>query len=212
MRDLVLLNRRVLAVLTLLPLARLLAQGIQARSSGRAEALRSTGAVTRRSVVREQHSGQPDVWPVKRFHVGRVQRIANGMIAAMTRWGLVPHTYVMTVRGRRTGRPYSTPVTLVEVDDAKWLVAPYGPMSWVLNARVAGVVTLTRRGTSVAYALRELTPEEAAPVLKDYVRVASATRSYFAADKDSPVEEFLDEAHRHPVFALTLAPNRNSPG
>jgi hypothetical protein len=25
-------------------------------------------------------------------------------------------------------------------------------------------------------------------------------------------EEFLDEAQRHPVFALTLAPNRNSPG
>jgi deazaflavin-dependent oxidoreductase (nitroreductase family) len=55
-------------------------------------------------------------------------------VATLTRWGLVPHTYVLTTIGRKTGRPRSTPVTLVEKGDQRWLVAPYGPVSWVLTA------------------------------------------------------------------------------
>jgi hypothetical protein len=39
-------------------------------------------------------------------------------------------------------------------------------------------------------------------MLKRYVGVATATRPYFGADKDSPVEEFVAEADRHPVFEL----------
>jgi hypothetical protein len=32
--------------------------------------------------------------------------------------------------------------------------------------------------------------------------VATATRPYFAADKDAPVEDFVAEADRHPAFEL----------
>jgi hypothetical protein len=39
-------------------------------------------------------------------------------------------------------------------------------------------------------------------VLKRYVGVATATRPYFRADKDAPVEDFVAEADRHPVFEL----------
>ena len=39
-------------------------------------------------------------------------------------------------------------------------------------------------------------------MLKKYVKIASATRPYFAATKDSPVEAFTAEADRHPVFEL----------
>ncbi|MFM6849860.1 MAG: nitroreductase family deazaflavin-dependent oxidoreductase [Terrabacter sp.] len=149
-----------------------------------------------------------DRWPAKRFKVGRVQRVANTVIGALASWGLVPHTYTLTVRGRKTGRLHSTPVTLVETGDEKWLVAPYGPVHWVLNAREAGRVTLSRRRMSSDYDVRELPPEEAAPVLQQYVQVASATRSYFAASKDAPVGDFLKEAHQHPVFALVPTSNR----
>ena len=55
-----------------------------------------------------------DQWPTKRLKVGRVQRVANSVIGALASWGLVPHTYTLTVRGRKTGRMHSTPVTLVE--------------------------------------------------------------------------------------------------
>jgi hypothetical protein len=53
------------------------------------------------------------------------------------------------------------------------------------------------------YTVREVGAEEAAPVLKCYVAVATKTRPQFDAGPDSPVEAFAAEADRHPVFELT---------
>jgi deazaflavin-dependent oxidoreductase (nitroreductase family) len=142
-------------------------------------------------------------WPERRFHPSRAQRAGNSVVAALTEWGLIPHTYVMTTRGRKTGHVHTTPVMLVEDDGHKWLVAPYGPVAWVLNARAAGLVTLRRRRDIGMYSVRELSPQEAGPVLKKYLAIASATRPYFIATKTSPVDEFVAEAGKHPVFALT---------
>ena len=65
----------------------------------------------------------------------------------MIHWNIAPpRTYLLTVRGRKTGKPYSTPVTLVEEDDQRWLVAPYGQVGWLKNARAAGEVALFRCG------------------------------------------------------------------
>jgi deazaflavin-dependent oxidoreductase (nitroreductase family) len=145
-------------------------------------------------------------WPTKRFHAGRGQRVGNAVMSGLTRWGLVPHTYVMTTIGRRTGLPHNSPVTLVEDGQKRWLVAPYGPVSWVLNARAAGQITLSRRGKTQKYAIRELSADDAGPVLKSYLAIATATKSYFEATKDSPVADFIAEADRHPVFALVAVP------
>jgi deazaflavin-dependent oxidoreductase (nitroreductase family) len=142
-------------------------------------------------------------WPERRFNPSRAQRAGNSVVAALTDWGLIPHTYVMTTRGRKTGHLHTTPVTLVEEDGHKWLVAPYGPVAWVLNARAARLVTLRRRRDIGMYSVQELSPQEAGPVLKKYLAIASATRPYFIATKTSPVEEFVAEAGKHPVFALT---------
>jgi hypothetical protein len=79
-------------------------------------------------------------------------------------------------------------------------------VSWVHNARGAGRVNLARRrDTRDYYTIREATAKEAGPVLKRYVRLAPSTRPYFQATKDSPVEDFLAEADRHPVFELIPA-------
>ena len=40
-------------------------------------------------------------------------------------------------------------------------------------------------------------------MLQRYVRIASATRQYFQADQNDPVELFIAEAEKHPVFELT---------
>ena len=79
----------------------------------------------------------------------------------------------------------------------------YGPVSWVLNARAAGQVTLRRGGKEQRLSVREVTAAEAGPVLKKYLAFASATKPYFIADKTAPVDAFVAEASRHPVFALT---------
>ncbi len=144
------------------------------------------------------------LWPKKRLDTSGGRRVGDTVVATLTRWGLVPHTYVLTTIGRKTGQPRNTPVTLVEKGDKRWLVAPYGPVAWVLNARAAGRVTIGRRGKAHDYAIRELAVDEAGPVLKDYLQIASATRPYFEATKTSPVGEFISEASRHPVFELSL--------
>jgi len=129
-------------------------------------------------------------------------RIGNAFAGMLARAGIGP-IHLLTTRGCRTGRLHTNPVVRVEQDGKSWLVAPYGAVSWVHNARAAKRVSLRRgRGTG-DYAVREVGPAEAGPVLKRYVGIASRARASFQASKDSPVEDFVAEAHRHPVFELT---------
>jgi deazaflavin-dependent oxidoreductase (nitroreductase family) len=119
---------------------------------------------------------------------------------------------MLTTTGRRTGRPLTHPATVVQEGQRRWLVSPYGTVSWVHNARAAGRVGLARRRHRADYAVRELPAAEAGPVLKRYVAVATATRPYFAADQDAPVEDFVAEADRHPVFELLPLPGEAARG
>ena len=139
---------------------------------------------------------------VRQFRSSRGRRVGDAIIGVFVRAGLVPSTYMLTTTGRRTGRPLTHPATVVQHEGQRWLVAPYGVVSWVRNARAAGRVRLARRGDRRDYAIREVSAAEAGPVLKRYVAVATATRPYFAADMDAPVEDFVAEADRHPVFEL----------
>jgi deazaflavin-dependent oxidoreductase (nitroreductase family) len=143
--------------------------------------------------------------PARQYRPGRGRHVENTIMSALVRTGLVPRSYLLTTRGRKTGRPRTNPVVPVEHDGRRWLVAPYGPVSWVHNARATGQVTLTRRRDRRDYTIREVPPDQAAPILQRYVRIAPSTRAYFQATKDSPVEDFVTEAHRHPVFELIPA-------
>jgi len=99
------------------------------------------------------------------FRMTRARRIGDAIIGAFIRAGVVPSSYMLTTKGRKTGQLLTNPVTLVERDGRRWLAAPYGPVSWVLNARSAGWVTLRRRGRRLNYTVREVPTEEAGPVL-----------------------------------------------
>ena len=131
------------------------------------------------------------------------RRLVNLLVRALLRAGLGPKgTYLLTVQGHRSGRRRSTPVTLVEADGQRWLVAPYGEVGWVRNARAAGRVTLARGGRSETVAIDELGPSESAPVLKRYATQVPITRPYFDATPDSPTEALAAEARSHPVFRI----------
>jgi deazaflavin-dependent oxidoreductase (nitroreductase family) len=149
--------------------------------------------------------------PARQFRPSRGRRGGDAIMGVFVRAGLVPSTYLLTTRGRRTGRPLTHPVTVVEQDGRRWLVSPYGAVSWVRNVRAADRVRLGRRGDWTEYAVREVGAGEAGPVLKRYVGVATATRPYFGAGKDAPVENFVAEADRHPVFEL-LPVSQDRPG
>jgi deazaflavin-dependent oxidoreductase (nitroreductase family) len=138
------------------------------------------------------------------YRLGAARRLANTLIRALLRLGLgPPRTYLLTVRGRKTGRPLSTPVTLVEAEGRRWLVSPYGEVAWVRNARAAGRVALTRGRHAEAVTVREIPPAESAPVLKRYITEVPITRPYFDVRPESPLDAFIAEASRHPVFLIT---------
>ena len=139
----------------------------------------------------------------KTYRLTPARRLANALMRGLLRLGVAPRTtYLLTVPGRRSGKPRSTPVTLVEADGQRWLVAPYGEVGWVRNARAAGEVRLTRGRQSEVVRVEELGPEEAAPVLKAYVARVPVTRPYFDAPPDAPLAAFVAEAPRHPVFRI----------
>src|SRR5881398_174268 len=99
------------------------------------------------------------------------RRLVNSFIMALVRLGVkLDGIYLLSVAGRRSGKIHTTPVTLVEQGGQRWLVAPYGEVNWVRNARAAGRVTLSRGRHSETVTIIELGPEESAPVLKEYLK------------------------------------------
>jgi deazaflavin-dependent oxidoreductase (nitroreductase family) len=136
------------------------------------------------------------------YRLNLPRQLVNVFVRPLVRFGVVlRHTYILSVPGRRTGRRYSTPVTLVE-DGERWLVAPYGERSWVKNARAAGWVELSRAGRTERVSVTEVAPDDAGPVLQAYLRSVPSTRRFFTAAPSAQVADFVAEAHRHPVFRI----------
>ena len=108
----------------------------------------------------------------------------------------------MTTTGRKSGRERTTPVNLVVGDGERWLVSPYGAVSWVHNVRANGRVVLRRGRHTEPLVAEELQAEQAGPVLQRYIRQVRVTAPYFDARRNDPVSTFIAEAHQHPVFRL----------
>jgi len=142
----------------------------------------------------------------KQYEVGTSTRAINWVFRQMTRLGIgASYRRILTVKGRKTGREHSTPVDVMNYDGSLWLVAPYGLTNWVKNARAAGEVQLSRGGKADRFAVREVEPTEAVPVLRQYIRDVPVTRPYFDAPSDAPSADIAAEVSRHPVFRLIKA-------
>lgn len=141
----------------------------------------------------------------KQYEVTRGIRLQNAILSAAIRLGIAPKGMrLVAVEGRATGQLRETPIEPIELDGKRWLVAPFGEVNWVRNARKAGKVRL-RRGREVEYLqVREALPRESAPVLRAYLK-RGYTRDYFDAGPNSPLADFEAEANKHPVF-MVLGP------
>jgi deazaflavin-dependent oxidoreductase (nitroreductase family) len=115
---------------------------------------------------------------------------------------------VLTVPGRKSGRPRSTPMTPFDHDGGLYTVAGYPRADWAANARAAGVGTLTRGRRSRRVRIVELSFDESRPVLRAFavkvpVGVGFAKRSGLVVD--GTPEEFESLAGRLAVFRFDPA-------
>jgi deazaflavin-dependent oxidoreductase (nitroreductase family) len=132
------------------------------------------------------------------------ERVFNRIFGFLVGLGLgLPHNYLVQVRGRKSGRIYSTPVDLLEWNGKRFLVAPRGRTQWVRNAEAAGEVALKKGRTVLKFRLRALPDVEKPEILKAYLdRFRTTVQRYFPVLADSPPEAFAKLGQNYPVFEL----------
>ncbi len=133
-----------------------------------------------------------------------LERAFNRLFGFLVGLGLgLKHNYLLQVRGRKSGRLYSTPIDLLEIGGKRFLVAPRGQTQWVRNAEAAGEVTLKKGRFRQAYRLRPVADAEKPPLLKTYLDSFKTTvQRYFPVPAGSPSERFASIAANYPVFEL----------
>ncbi len=96
---------------------------------------------------------------------------ANKVFIQMSRLGLIfggESPVVLTVPGRKSGTPRSTPVTPMTVAGKRYVVGGFPGADWVKNARAAGEVTLSRGRTRERIRMVELSADDARPFLRAF--------------------------------------------
>ena len=73
---------------------------------------------------------------------------------------------VLTLPGRKTGKPRSTPVTPMTVDGHRYVVGGLPGGDWAANARAAGEATLRQGRHTQRVRMVEIPVEEARPLLR----------------------------------------------
>jgi len=114
-----------------------------------------------------------------------------------------PPVNLVAHRVGKSGLPRTTPVSLGERDGRRWLIAAFGEVDWVRNLRAAGEASLKRGRRPEHIFVKELSAEEAAPILKESLAGAPGfLLKYFDATPESPLKDFEREALNHPVFLV----------
>ncbi|HEV2474988.1 MAG TPA: nitroreductase family deazaflavin-dependent oxidoreductase [Candidatus Dormibacteraeota bacterium] len=117
---------------------------------------------------------------------------------------------LITVRGRKSGVPRTTPIALVEIDGKRWVIGTFGDTNWVRNLRAAGEATLTVGRSREEVVADELDVEARARFFRDVIgpyvrrmRIGALLLSILGA------KEILDDpraaAEHRPVFELRAA-------
>ena len=142
-------------------------------------------------------------------------RLSNPLANRLLRLGMPmgPNTLV-TIRGRKTGRPVSMPLAVMEMDGRRWIIGAYGDVQWTRNLRAAGEADVRHDGRTVHVRAIELDPGVAerffAETLPAYVGRFSLAgrvfaRVFFRILAPDIVRDPREAAIAHPVFELREA-------
>jgi deazaflavin-dependent oxidoreductase (nitroreductase family) len=132
------------------------------------------------------------------------ERVFNRLFGFLVGLGLgFSYNYLLQVRGRKSGKIYSTPIDLLELGGKRFLVAPRGYTQWVRNAEAAGEVTLKKGSKRERFGLRALSDQEKPEILKAYLdQFRREVQRYFPVPAGSSVEVFRELVQSYPAFEL----------
>jgi len=132
------------------------------------------------------------------------ERVFNRIFGFLVGLGLgFSYNYLLEVRGRKSGKLYSTPINLLELKGRRFLVAPRGRTQWVRNAEVAGEVTLKKGSSRAKFPLRPIPDAEKPEILKAYLDAFKReVQQYFPVPAGSPPAAFAELTLSYPVFEL----------
>ena len=74
---------------------------------------------------------------------------------------------LVTITGRSSGLPRTTPVAIIESDGRRWIWSPWGDVHWVRNLRAAGRARITVRGRDEEVRAAELDPAQRVGFFRD---------------------------------------------
>jgi deazaflavin-dependent oxidoreductase (nitroreductase family) len=136
--------------------------------------------------------------------VSTLDRLFNRFMGRLLKLGVAPsYMRLLEVRGRKSGKLFTTPVNLLEFQGRLILVAARGETEWARNARAAGRITLRRGATSQSLRVREIADTDKPEIIKAFLdRFASQVQRFFDVKAGSPPDAFRAAASRTPVFEL----------
>ncbi|WP_319450415.1 MULTISPECIES: nitroreductase family deazaflavin-dependent oxidoreductase [unclassified Mycobacterium] len=136
----------------------------------------------------------------------------NKVFMAMLRLGLPisgkEGPLVLTVPGRKSGQPRSTPITPMYVDGTRYVVAGFPGADWEKNARAADTATLSAGKKSETVRMVELSADEARPLLRQFPTLVPTGVSFMKRSRlvtDGTPDEFEALAGRCAVFRFDPA-------
>lgn len=74
---------------------------------------------------------------------------------------------LVTIRGRTSGIPRTTPLAIIDLDGRRWVWAPWGEAQWVHNLRAAGRATIEGPGRAEEVVATELDPAARVTFFRD---------------------------------------------
>jgi|SRR2546427_2036174 len=160
--------------------------------------------MARPSAERGGHSGPPKWVPY-------FNAVAKPLLALGVPMG---PDVLLTVRGRRSGRPRTTPVTICEHGGRRGFISPFGETNWARNLRVAGRGTIRFGQKREEIRAVELNLNESVRFIKEVIAPIAAesklgdwfVRNIDRIDLDHPEEAAVGK----PVFEIFPFETRTS--
>ena len=139
--------------------------------------------------------------------------IINPLARRLLRLGpLMGPNALLTVRGRKSGQPRTTPVAVVESGGRRWIIGTFGDVNWVRNLRAAGRATVTVGRRSQDVDAVELDHDQATSFFAGVLGpdVGRTALGRWMLGSFLQARDILDDpggaARRRPVFELIAAP------